>query len=272
MAIANKIFKFFADIIFKETGIVYSEGDYYRLESRLNNLSAELKFESVEDMYNGFSSKMTPEMKSSLIDIGTNNETFFFRDGRPFTALVKQMIPEIIKKFPNEKIRIWSAASSSGQEAYSIIMALEEHHPNLNFEIIGTDICEKALAKAKSGHYTNLECQRGLKIERLLKYFDQNEDGNSWTVKNQFKERVRFSKLNLYEGNFSFNYYHICFLRNVLIYQNVENREKILANIYKSLKPGGYLVMGNGESLTGVKNEFQIEKLENYQVWIKPLA
>lgn len=252
--ISNKVYKFFADYIFKNCGILYSENDYYRLDNRIMTLQRELEYSTVEELYNAYLMKVDSRMHSLLIDLATNNETSFFRDSKPFNALFEVIIPDMLKESPLKKIDIWCAGCSSGQEPYSIVMGAKERCAILKdtaYTIDASDISTEILSKAKSGQYTNLDVQRGLPTNYLVKYFDQNEVNNSWIIKNDLKQQIKFYEFNLLDAHYPVNKYDIIFCRNVLIYQNKENRLKILNGFFQALKPGGVLFMGSGESLIG---------------------
>lgn len=270
--IDNKIYKFFADIVFKKTGIFYPEKDFYRLDSRLNALMNNFECESAEQLYNLYTQNMTSAMETLLIDLCTNNETYFFRDNKPFDALAKDIVPKILESNPSALINIWSCASSTGQEPLSVLMSLREKCPQLKpHQVIfnASDISTKALEKAKSGNYTNLEVQRGLPINLLMKYFTNDEDG-SWTVTSDLLSKINYSSFNLLSGAYPINKYDIIFCRNVLIYQDKENKDMIMHKLYQALKPGGYLLMGAGESMIGSTVTFDQETHSNMMVFKKP--
>jgi len=248
------IYKYFADIVYDSTGIVFSEKDYYRLDSRFITLITHYQLKDVSELYNLYLSKTSPEMKKKLIDLCTNNETYFFRDTKPFNTLVKDIIPEILEKNVNSKINIWSCASSTGQEALSILMTIREKCPKLpttQVSLESTDVSEEALTKAKAGNYSNLDVQRGLAITLLVKYFNSIDEDDSWTAKPNLISGVSYEKLNLHSDIYPIGKYDIIFCRNVLIYQSQENKNLILEKMYNALKPGGYFIMGAGESLIG---------------------
>ncbi len=268
-----EVYKYFADIIFNRTGISYPEKDYYRLDSRINTLLKQYECSTSDQLYEKFRSTNSPEMLNFLIDISTNNETYFFRDIKPFDALVNDMIPEIRERKKSTLINIWSCASSTGQEALSIVMGIEEKFPDkkFNVRVDATDISSKVLDKARSGIYTGLEVQRGLPVQLLVKYFESTPD-SSWKVKSNILHQVHYSEFNLFSANYPVNKYDIIFCRNVLIYQNAENKNEILKNLVHSLQPGGYLVMGAGESL--IKTDVNLEQntLSSAMVFRKPLS
>lgn len=269
--IKDEVYKFFADYIYKQTGMVYAPADYYRLDSRINDLVKLLEVKTVEEVYEMYKRNITPDMRAILINISTNNETYFFRDVKPFTVLLKEVYPEIIKANPTGSINLWSAASSTGQEICSIIMTLkngkEEEFFNRS-QFFASDVSTNALNKAKSGLYNGLDVQRGLPINLLMKYFTQLE-GDSWQFDKSLGSKINYFEFNLLTGNFPTEQYHIVFCRNVLIYQNKENKTAVLLNIYKSLKKGGIVFMGSGESLIGIDTPFERVTFDGLTVYRK---
>jgi chemotaxis protein methyltransferase CheR len=260
--IDKKIYDFFAKYVYKHSGILFAESDYYRLDSRLAHLVRHYDAKDVDEVYQKFVSNITSDMHDILINLFTNNETFFMRDMKPFRALAKNLMPKILEeKGSNYRPAMWSCASSSGQEVYSIYMSLEsfgKYDPK-NFTMDASDISKEILAKAKSGHYTGLEVQRGLPAPFLVKYFDKDETSmeNHWFIKQKLRDWPMFKEFNLLTGTFPTAKYDIIFCRNVLIYQDTDNKRAILTNIHKALKPGGYLVFGAGESMIGMRLPFQ---------------
>jgi chemotaxis protein methyltransferase CheR len=266
----QKTFKFFADLIFKHTGMFFAESDYYRLEGRLNALMIQFEKDSMESLMHMYQATPTAQQNQALIDIATNNETYFFRDTKPFTALTDEVFEDLSSKYPGSKLQIWSCAASTGQESLSIIMQLlESNLANKDqFEITATDISDKALTKARNGIYSKLDVQRGLPIQLLMKYFEKSED--SWKFKDEFKKFVKFDTFNLLTGSFPVNKYHIIYCRNVLIYQNQENKKIILEKLFEALKPGGYLIMGAGESMIGMDLGFEQKTVSSTMVFLRP--
>lgn len=269
--ITKEIYDFFADLVFKKTGIFYPEKDYYRLDSRINTLITEYKCENAQDLFQKFKTGMTSDMERFLIDICTNNETYFFRDDKPFEALANDIIPMIYESTKSKNIRIWSCASSTGQEPLSILMSiLEKYNNEYTIDFEATDISSKALAKASSGQYTNLDVQRGLPIQLLVKYFDSVAN-NEWKAKPELHSKVKYSEFNLLTGRYPLNKYHVIFCRNVLIYQDKENKNAILEKLSDALRPGGFLILGAGESLIGTGMNLDQITLSNCMVFQKPI-
>jgi chemotaxis protein methyltransferase CheR len=269
--IREEVYKFFSDYIYSNTGMVYASNEYYRLDSRINDLVKFLNAKDVEEVYKLYKTNITPDMRAILINISTNNETYFFRDVKPFSILAKSVIPEIVTRYPSGNLQIWSAASSTGQEAFSILMALmNQTSPELfsRVNLSGSDISTEALKRANSGIYNGLEVQRGLPIALLMKFFTQIEN-EQWKIDPKLSSKARFFEFNLLTGNYPRENYHVVFCRNVLIYQNIENKKKILESIYKSLLPGGFLFLGTGESLIGIQSEFERVSFDDGTVYRK---
>jgi len=265
------IFKFFSDYIYKEVGIVYQAHDQYRLETRLNTIQKTLNLNSLDEVYDLFANGANKEQKQLLTNISTNNETYFMRDQKPFKALGQVIIPELLKDLKNFKINIWSAGCSTGQEVCSMLMAIDNFsgaEALSRIQIDATDISSQALDKAKKGIYDGLEVQRGLPAPYLVKYFNQKEDA-SWIFNEKIHGRANFKEFNLLTGNFPKDLYHVIFCRNVLIYQDMSNRTKILAQFLQALKPNGYLFMGSGESMIGTKLSFKQESVTDAMVFRK---
>lgn len=267
MKIENRHYNFFADLVFKLSGMHYQEKDYYRLDARIISLCKLHKLESVDDLVNLYQNPNS-NLINDLINEATNNETYFYRDKKPFEFLVNHFIPQFLENSSTQNLSIWSCACSSGQEVYSTLMEIDEHFPHLlsslNFD--ASDISRSILDKAESGNYTNLEVQRGLPIKKLMKYFENQKD-SSWTFKEPLKSRVKFKEFNLISGNFPKACYDVIFCRNVLIYQNSENRQIILDSLSTTLKSGGIIIMGAGESLLGMKHNLSHYTVEGYTVF-----
>ncbi len=264
----NKMYKFFADIIFKHTGIHYPEQNYYQLKGRLKNLATYMNLESIEEVYQKFQKCMLPEERDFLLDAATNNETSFFRDKHPF----EQLIPIIDSMGVTKNVNIWSAACSKGQEVYSILMTLKEKRPDLlspGFYFRASDISPRALEQAQSGVYSQLEIQRGLPIQLMAKYFTQPEK-SQWKISEELTKKVDFKCFNLFTGIYERNKFDLIFCRNVLIYQKFEEKKKIVQKLRQALKPGGCLILGSSESLIGMDDGYESHRFDRCSVFKKP--
>ncbi len=254
------ILKFFAAYIEAQLGIVYVEANYYQLESRLKDIATQLGYSDIHALHLAALPGITGQMKSLLLDIATNNETSFFRDQAIFKALSEFIIPDLMKSGNKSVIQLWSAASSSGQEVYSIAMEVDQAR-RLNasiprLQILASDVSDTILKRAESGIYSQLEVQRGLSARLMVQYFDKNEQ-DQWVVKRSLKDGISFQKLNLLHAWNSIGPFDIVFCRNVLIYQSVESKIKIIKEIWNHLSPGGYLILGAAESLFGLSQDFE---------------
>lgn len=270
--IRDEIYKFFADYIFQYSGMVYSPTDYYRLESRLKDLVTILSVENVESVFQMYKTNITPDMKAVLINVSTNNETYFFRDVKPFKVFSTNIVPELLVRVTgNTQLNVWSAASSSGQEAFSMLMSAQNtlgDSGSSRLSLFASDISTNALNKAKKGLYNGLDVQRGLPITFLMKHFTQVENEN-WQINSNILSRVKFFEFNLLKDKFPKEMYHVIFCRNVLIYQDKDNKNKILNNVYDALTDGGYMFLGNGESLIGIDTSFERVTIDGYTFYKK---
>lgn len=257
----EQILSFFSKYIENELGIVYADHNYFQLQNRLDEMSKLLGLESIEALYTHSQKGITGASRQLLLDIATNNETSFFRDPKAFKAVQSTILPSFQKShYPNWKMRIWSAASSTGQEALSIAMQVCEFNNTapspIQFHITATDISERVLSRAKSATYTQLEVQRGLPAPMMIKYFKKDELDN-WKAETNLMNYIDYSKMNLRESfHFPFKF-HMIFCRNVLIYQSVDGKKDILKRITDALEPGGFLILGCGESLLGLSDDYE---------------
>ena len=265
MSLDKSQLKFFADYIEKELGIVYKEPNYYQLEKRLNEICQGLEVPNTQELYEQAKKigGISGHFKQLLLDLATNNETSFFRDGKIFKTIERKILPDLLeKKGANDTIRIWSAASSFGQEVYSICMILSEMEDRgtvfPKIELVATDVSDQALEKAKSGKYSQIEVQRGLPAALMVKYFKKGED-DYWTIDPRIRDRVDFKKVNLLDLFGVPGKFDIVLCRNVLIYQNEERKKKIVENLVKFIQPEGVLVLGAAESLIGMSDGFKQE-------------
>lgn len=266
MAISNEIYKYFSKYVFEHTGIEYQEHDFYRLDSRINTLISHYKLQDADDLYKKCKLGIDKQMHDFMVDLFTNNETYFMRDLKPFKALAKGVIPSLMEENKGlVSLNLWSCACSTGQEVYSIKIALDSFGDSTTMpriSIDASDISDEALRKAKLGEYTGLEVQRGLPAPFLLKYLEKKANSEVWSIKSDLRSSINFYKFNLLLGNYPLPKYHIIFCRNVLIYQNQANKQKILSQLADVLKPGGILVLGAGESLIGMKLPFKHVEIE----------
>ncbi|QJD57679.1 protein-glutamate O-methyltransferase CheR [Pseudomonas sp. gcc21] len=253
----------FRDFLEKSCGIVLGDNKQYLVASRLNRLMEQQGINHLGELVQRIQSQPRGGLKESVIDAMTTNETLWFRDGYPFEVLKNRLIPDFIKSNPGQRLRIWSAACSSGQEPYSLSMAIDEFERSdpgqlrSGASIVATDLSGGILTAARNAEYDSLSIGRGLAQDRLVRYFDQSSPGK-WRVKAPIRSRVEFRALNLLESYAILGKFDIVFCRNVLIYFSAERKKDILRRIHATLKPGGYLMLGASEALNGLPELYQM--------------
>jgi len=258
-SISARDYDSFRQFLEEACGIVLGDNKQYLVASRLNRLLKELDVTAVGELIEKLRKQPRSGLRERVIDAMTTNETFWFRDNHPYELLKDLILPELAKKSPNQ-LKIWSAASSSGQEPYSISMILQEYlkcRPGSltdKFQIVGTDISPTMLEMCRSGVYDSLALSRGLSPERKKLFFQQ--DGDLWRVKDEIRNRVRFAELNLMNSYASLGKFDIVFCRNVLIYFSSELKRDILRRIAQTLAPDGYLFLGSTETIASYSDDF----------------
>jgi chemotaxis protein methyltransferase CheR len=272
----NNEFSLFQDYIEKNCGIHLEESKSYLIENRLSHLLMENNCKTFIEFFSKLRNDNSKTLRDKIIDAITTNETFWFRDIYPFDTLSEKLLPifaDDISSGKRNKIRIWSAACSTGQEPYSIAMSIFEylkHSSSLrpeHFEIIASDISESVLNIAQTGIYDPLVISRGLMIEMRERYF--NQEGNFWKIKDNIKKIITFKKLNLQDSYNTLGKIDIVFCRNVLIYFSDIFKKDILKKIAAVLKPSGYLFIGSSESVSNYSSDYNMnshKKAMYYQV------
>ncbi|RJG09877.1 protein-glutamate O-methyltransferase CheR [Pseudomonas cavernicola] len=263
MSSGNLDFEQFRTFLEKACGILLGSNKQYLVSSRLNKLMEQNDIKTLGELVQRMQGLPRSGLREQVVDAMTTNETLWFRDAYPFEVLKNRVLPELLKANPTQRLRIWSAASSSGQEPYSVSMAIDEfERSNLGqlragVQIVATDLSSSMLLACKSGEYDSLAIGRGLSQERLQRYFDPKEAGR-WAVKPAIKSRVEFRALNLLDSYASLGKFDIVFCRNVLIYFSAEVKKDILLRIHSTLRPGGYLFLGASEALNGLPDHYQM--------------
>ncbi|GAB5991851.1 CheR family methyltransferase [Aeromonas enteropelogenes] len=259
--LSDDLYKQFSNFLAIQSGIVLGDNKQYLVKSRLSPLMAQFGIESLSDLVTRAMSVRERDLKMAVVDAMTTNETLWFRDTYPFQLLTDKIFPELGKS--GRPIKIWSAASSSGQEPYSIAMtALEQQMKKPGtlpggVQIVGTDISTTMLNQCKEGVYDSLALARGLSPERKKMFFEPCGD-NKMRVVERVRKLTTFRPLNLLESYSLLGKFDIIFCRNVLIYFAPEVKSKILNQFATSLNPGGYLMLGASESLAGLTDRFEM--------------
>lgn len=263
MSTDNLDFEQFRVFLEKACGILLDENKQYLVSSRLNKLMEQQGIKSLGELVQRIQAQPRGGLREQVVDAMTTNETLWFRDTYPFEVLKNKVIPEFIRNNPGQRLRMWSAACSSGQEPYSISMAIDEFERSnlgqlkMGAQIVATDLSGTMLTNCKTGEYDSLAIARGLSQERLQRYFDTKGPGR-WAVKPAIRSRVEFRSFNLLDSYASLGKFDVVFCRNVLIYFSAQVKKDILLRIHSTLKPGGYLFLGASEALNGLPDHYQM--------------
>lgn len=243
--------------IYAESGIVIDDDKQYLLEARLLPIVREHNLESLDALALRLMAKSGTPLAQLVVEAMTTNETLFFRDSAMFEALRLHVFPALFAGTGRQrKIRIWSAAASTGQEAYSIAMLLlEMGKSSRDVEILGTDLSTQVLARAREGRYPQFDINRGLPASYLMKYFIRS--GLDWQLQDQVKGMVRFQPLDLRRDFRSLGSFDLILCRNVLIYFDTPTKTKIVDLIRSLLSPGAMLALGCAETVLNIHSGFK---------------
>jgi len=240
------------------SAIVLDDGKEYLVEARLAPIAKARGLASIDEL----STQLTaahPELVEQVVEAMTTNETSFFRDLHPFQALRNHVLPELIKRRERERsLRIWCAACSTGQEPYTVAMLIREHFPQLadwQISITATDLSRVVLDRAREGIYRQLEVNRGLSSAQLVRFFDRS--GMDWRLRPEIRNMVRFDTLNLIAPWPALPQADIVFLRNVLIYFDVDVKRQVLGKVRRQLAPDGFLFLGGAETTMNIDGAFE---------------
>ncbi len=263
LKISTEELKLITKYIYEISGIYLDESKKYLLETRLNSIAEEQSCNSFQDLYKKAKADVSKGIERKLIDAISTNETLFFRDTGPFQLLQHKIFPELIDARSAKSsalktpLKIWSAASSTGQELYSVAIVLQELLGDINkysIKLLGTDISDAAVAQASSGKYNKFEIERGLARDKLTKYF--TPAGQTWKIHDQIRAMANFRKFNLMQPFIGLGKFDVVLCRNVAIYFTLEDRKKLFNKIADILEPDGFLIIGSTESLTGICPRF----------------
>jgi chemotaxis protein methyltransferase CheR len=237
----------------------------YLIEARLAPVAKQNGFADIDELIQAVKAKRKVGLEAQLVEAMTTNETSFFRDLHPFETLRKTLFPEIrARNAARKTLNIWSAACSTGQEIYSVAMHLQEHFPELpswKVQLVGTDLSDEVLAKAKAAKFSQIEVNRGLPAALLVKNFQRQ--GMQWELRPEIRNMATFTKLNLIERWPVLPAMDIVFLRNVLIYFAPDVKRMILEKVRKVMAPQGVLFLGAAETTMGLDNCFERIQTDN---------
>jgi chemotaxis protein methyltransferase CheR len=259
MALSAHDFDYVRRLVYDRAAIVLDNGKEYLVESRLAPVARQQGFASLEHLVRELRRGPFNGLHRKVIEAMTTNETSFFRDFHPFEALRKDVLPDLLRvRRPDRQLNIWCAACSTGQEPYSIAMLLREHFPELGswkVRIVASDLSEEVLARARAGSYSQLEVNRGLPAAMLVKYFIRH--GSEWQLRDEIRNMVEIRPINLVEPWPVLPPLDLVFVRNVLIYFDVEAKKGVLRGVRRVLRPDGYMLLGNAESTLSLDPSFE---------------
>ena len=247
-----------ADLLKTKSGLIIGPDKTYLLETRLGPILKRAGLPDLNALADRIKRSPNDPLTRDVVEAMTTNESFFFRDDKPFLHFRGQALPRLLANRPaTTTLRIWSAASSSGQEAYSLAMILAECKAQLGgrtVEIVGTDIARDQLARAQQGLYTQFEVQRGLPVQMLMRYFKKED--NNWRVSETIRSMVKFREWNLLGDLRALGRFDVVFCRNVLIYFDQPTKARVLEAIAGQMPADGALYLGGAETVLGITGRF----------------
>jgi len=252
-------FDFVAKLLKERSGLVLSKDKSYLLESRLMPVARRRGMKGLDELVVALR-RMDAALVKDVTEAMTTNESFFFRDTKPFDQFRDRVLPSLMKARATKKqIRIWCAACSSGQEPYSLAIILKEMEAKLagwRVEILATDLSTEILEKAKSGLYSQFEVQRGMPVQLMVKYFQKKDE--MWQIDSRLRAMVQYRPLNLLTDiRSTLGTFDVVFCRNVLIYFDQETKGKVLGDISKLMQKDGFLYLGGAETVLGISDKFK---------------
>jgi chemotaxis protein methyltransferase CheR len=252
-------YEYLQKLLKERSGLMLSADKKYLLESRLIPLARKAAVAGISELVQKMKGG-SEALIHDVVEAMTTNETFFFRDKTPFDHFKETVIPELIQaRASRRSLRIWCAASSTGQEPYSLAMILKEMGPALNgwrIEIVATDLSPEVLEKSRAGLYTQFEVQRGLPIQLLVRHFKQV--GAMWQLNADTKSMVQFRQFNLLQDFAPLGKFDVIFCRNVLIYFDQAAKTDIFNRLMKANEPDGYLFLGAAETVVGLTDSYRV--------------
>jgi chemotaxis protein methyltransferase CheR len=254
--------------VYAGSGIVLDTDKHYLLEARLAPILRERGLASLSELCDALRSTQHSPLHAQVVEAMTTNETYFFREPAHYDALRQRILPDLKEqRSTTRKLCCWSAAASTGQEAYSLaMMLLEMGFEGWSIDILGTDLSSRVLNQAAAGRYSQLEVNRGLPVALLLKYF--RRVGLDWELREDVRRMVRFRPFDLRSAMNSLGPFDLVFCRNVLIYFDVPTKRRVLEEIHKSLFRGGYLLVGTTEAGLPASDRFRREAVGGAVVYV----
>jgi chemotaxis protein methyltransferase CheR len=244
-----------SELLIKNSGLALGPGKEYLLQSRLPPVAATFGHANLPALFTALRRGAPANVVKSVCDAMTTGETLFFRDGAPFQVLKETLLPEAVERAgkSGRAVRIWCAACSTGQEAYSVAMTVSQMEHQLGgtrVEILATDYSSATVARARNGVFSHFDVQRGLPVQLLVKHFKQVPDG--YQISEALRKRITFQEHNLLTSFGNFGEFDIVFCRNVLIYFDTNNKRDVMERIARQVHHGGCVLLGGAESTLGI--------------------
>ncbi len=268
IAIRQENYRFLQEHVYSQAGIVLEDDKHYLFESRLAPIVRRLGLGSINDLCVLLMTAREAEVGRQVVEAMTTNETYFFRDPAHYYAIRCALLPRLKQERQDtRKLRFWSAAASTGQEAYSLAMLLiEEKLSDWNIQILGTDFSSQVLERARAGKYQQIEVNRGLPAALLVKHFSRT--GMDWQLSEAVRRMVCFETIDLRKSMRALGPFDLVFCRNVMIYFDTETKKKILKELHSTLFRGGWLMLGGAETALGVEEWFDRQTIEDATVYV----
>ena len=259
MSLEPAAFDYIRTLVRQRSAIVLDHEKVYLVETRLAPLAQREGLPSINHLVAKMRSSAENGLHRKVVEAMATNETYFFRDLRPFEALRQVVLPALVNSPSGHgRVNIWCGACSSGQEPYSVALLVQEHFPALahgRLRIIASDMSEDMLERARKGRYNQMEVNRGLPARLLVKYFGKQDQ--DWTISESVRRMVEFRELNLIGVWPELPTLDVVMLRNVLIYFDQATKKNILTKIRQHLRPGGYLFLGGAETVLNLDDAFE---------------
>jgi chemotaxis protein methyltransferase CheR len=266
--ILSENYQFLQEHVYSQSGIVLEGNKHYLFESRLTPIVRRLGLGSINDLCALIRATRETAIASQVVEAMTTNETYFFREPAQYEAIRASLLPRLKEERKGiKKLRVWSAAASTGQEAYSLAMLLLENGlSEWNIQILGTDFSARVVERAQSGKYQQIEVNRGLPSALLVKYFRRS--GMDWQLSEQARQMARFETIDLRKSMRTLGPFDLVFCRNVMIYFDAETKSKLLKELHSTLFRGGWLLLGGSETAFGVEQWFERKPVEGAIVYV----
>jgi chemotaxis protein methyltransferase CheR len=261
-------YRFLQAHVYSQVGIVLEDNKHYLFESRLAPIVQQFSLGSINNLCTLLLAKRNPEIGKQVVEAMTTNETYFFRDPAQYEAIRTVLLPKLIEERKvTRKLRFWSAASSTGQEAYTLAMLLlNEGLGDWNIQILGTDFATKVVERANAASYQQIEVNRGLPVSLLLKYFRRS--GLEWQLTEPVKKMARFETIDLRKSMRTLGPFDLVFCRNVMIYFDNKTKMDIMKELHSTMFRGGWLLLGTTEAASGLEEWFDRKTVGNVTVFV----